>query len=210
MKTILATLFLLISIGSFATDKYTDQMMSKINEIYNAQTTEELQQAINSLERIGNAEKNKWEPFYYAAFGQLMIATREEDNSTKDNHLDQAEAFLAKALAIKPDESEIATLEGFVHTIRLTVNPAERGQKYSTLSMQAFGKALSLNPDNPRALSLMAQMQYGTAQFFGSPITEACQTMTKAVEKYNSYKSDNPLAPTWGKMIAEEFLKKCN
>jgi hypothetical protein len=75
--------------------------------------------------------------------------------------------------------------------------------------MQRFGKALSLDPNNPRALALMAQMQFGTAQFLSSPTTEACATNEAALQKFGSFKSDNPLAPKWGRGMAEELMSKC-
>ena len=55
--------------------------------------------------------------------------------------------------------------------------------------MQSLGGALSLNPENPRALALIAQTQYGTAQFLGSPTTEACATNASALEKVATFKS---------------------
>jgi hypothetical protein len=93
--------------------------------------------------------------------------------------------------------------------IRVTVDPASRGQQYSGLAFQAFSKAVAINPENPRALGLLAQMQYGTAQFFGSPVTEACTTLTKALEKFETYKNESPLAPTWGKKMAEGMKAAC-
>ena len=93
--------------------------------------------------------------------------------------------------------------------IRLTVDPATRGQHYSGMAMQAFGKAIGLNPENPRALSLMAQMQFGTARFFNSPLTEACEVVSKALEKFETFKSENPLAPVWGKGMTEALKKNC-
>jgi hypothetical protein len=77
------------------------------------------------------------------------------------------------------------------------------------LSAKIFEKAISLNPENPRALAMMAQMQFGTAQFFGSPTTDACNTNVKALEKFGTFKSDNPLAPVWGKSMAEGMVEKC-
>ena len=86
--------------------------------------------------------------------------------------------------------------------MRVTVDPATRGPQYSGLAMQTFGKASAINPENPRALALMAQMQYGTAKFFGSPTTEACSTLNAALEKFDSYKSENPLSPQWGREMS--------
>jgi hypothetical protein len=77
------------------------------------------------------------------------------------------------------------------------------------MAMQSFGKAIGLNPENPRALLFMAQMQYGTAEFFKAPTTEACATLAKALEKFGVFKADTPVAPQWGKGVAEEWQAKC-
>lgn len=209
MKTKLTFILSLMLSSAIANDRYTDQMIKNIETVYKAQTNEEFQSAINSFERIGNAEKTKWEPFYYASFGYLMQAVRQQEGSKKDQFLDLAASSLDKAKAIKENESEIVALEGFIYMIRLTVDPATRGPQYSSMAMQSFGKAIGLNPENPRALTFMAQMQYGTAQFFKSPTTEACQTLAVAFEKYETYKSDNPLAPTWGKGAADDMKEQC-
>ena len=138
-----------------------------------------------------------------------MMANREKDAIKKDGYLDLALVAVEKAKAIKENESEIIAMEGFIHMIRLTVDPATRGQQYSGMAMQNFGKAIELNPENPRALSLLAQMQFGTARFFNSPPTEACGTVTKALEKFETFKSENPLAPVWGKGMTEALKKNC-
>jgi tetratricopeptide (TPR) repeat protein len=193
-----------------ASDQYTEAMQKQIQIVYQAQTSEEMLGAVNALIRIGEAEKTKWEPYYYASFGYLMQAIREKEATAKDNNLDQALNTLSKAAEISQNNSEIVALEGFVHMIRVTVDPASRGQQYSGLAFQSFGKAVALDPENPRALALLAQMQYGTAQFFGSPTTEACDTLNKAFEKFSSFKSESVLAPQWGKGMAEEMKAKCN
>jgi tetratricopeptide (TPR) repeat protein len=198
-----------LAVTASANDRYTEAMQKNIEVVYKSKSVEEIQAAVNAFERIGDAEKSKWEPFYYASYGNLMIALRLSDAATKDKHLDLALETLKKASAINPAESEIVALEGFVHMIRVTIDPASRGQQYSGLAMQTFGKAIGMNPENPRALALMAQMQYGTAQFFGSPTTEACGTLNKALEKFETYKSENPLAPQWGRNMAEGMKENC-
>ncbi len=205
----IAVLMLLAMSIARGNDKYLEVMQKNIQAVYVAQTVETIQPIVNTFERIGDAEKDKWEPFYYAAYGQVMMAIREKDATKKDGFLDQALANVEKARALKPNDSEITALQGFVHMIRVTVDPASRGQQYSGLAYQAFGQAVTFNPENPRALTLMAQMQYGTAQFFGSPTTEACATLAKAFEKFETFKSDNPLAPSWGKHVAEQLKPKC-
>ncbi len=212
MKTT-AVILILTAINAFiAPDdkKYIEAMNTNIQIVYSSQSVAELQNAVNAFERIAATEKVKWEPFYYAGFGYIMLANAEQDAEKKDLYLDAATAVLKKANSIKNNDAEIIALEGFVHMIRVTVDPSSRGQQYSGLAMQTFGKALSLDPENPRALALMAQMQFGTAQFLGSSTAEACASNKTALQKFDTFKSENPLAPQWGKGMAEKLVEKCD
>jgi hypothetical protein len=213
MKTsMIILLFNVLGYSSFMPandDAYAEVMAKSIQTVYSAQSISTLQNTVHALERIGLAEKSKWEPYYYAAFGYIMMANQEKDGSKKDSYLDQAATTIKKAAAIKANDSEITALEGFVHMIRVTVDPATRGQQYSGLAMQTFGRAISLDPNNPRALALLAQIQYGTAQFLASSTAEACATNEAALQKFATFKSDNPLAPRWGQSMAEGTKAKC-
>lgn len=203
------TIILLLASFVLVDDKYTDQMTKNIDVVYKAATIEDLQKAVNVFERIGGAEKTKWEPFYYAAFGYVMIATREQEAAKKGSFLDLAKTALDKASAIKADDSEIVALEGFIQMIRVSVDPASRGQQGTMMAMQTFGKAIGLNPQNPRALALMAQMQFGAAQFFKQAPTEACETAKKALVLFETTVVTDPIAPVWGKGMTEGLLKGC-
>ena len=205
----IALLFTLVYTVQANDGKYLEVMQKNIQAVYNAQSVEELQQVVNTFERIGGVEKTKWEPHYYSAFGYIMMANREKEGAKKDSYLDLAMGAIEKAKAIVQEESEVIALEGFAHMIRVTVDPGSRGPQFASLAMQSFGKAVALDPENPRALSLMAQMQYGTAQFFGSSTAEACDTITKSLQKFDTFKSDNPLAPRWGKGMAEGLKSQC-
>ena len=90
MKTLnifpfLTGLLLLIVHSLSANDeRYLEAMRKNIQTVYTAQSVSELQNSVNMLERIGSAEKTKWEPYYYAAFGYIMMANREQDGGKKD------------------------------------------------------------------------------------------------------------------------------
>lgn len=216
MKTLSVTLMtltvmLFVVQMTYANDeKFIEVMKKNIDALYQANDDASFQTAINAFERIAAVEKTRWEPLYYAAYGNVMLSLRMQDGSKKDALLDLALASVNKAKAILPNDSELAALEGFVYMIRVTVDPASRGPQYGGLSMQLFGKANALNPENPRALALMAQMQFGTAQFFNQPTTDACNTLNQALQKFETFKSDNPLAPQWGKAWAESLKAQCN
>lgn len=211
MKTKATILLLLLALTVSAGDDAFQQAMSKqIGVVYSAQTLDELQGAANALDRIGQAEQGRWEPHYYGAFGYLMMATREKEAQKKDGFLDQALERVNRGLDISKNNSELLALEGFVHMLRVSVDPASRGQRYSGMSMKAFNKAIKADPNNPRALSLMAQMQYGTAQFFGSSTAEACGMAGNALALFQNSAPTDPLAPQWGKEMTQAMVKKCN
>jgi tetratricopeptide (TPR) repeat protein len=209
MKKYFLTFVVLVPLILQASDRYTEQMTRHIESIYKAETAEQFQQAINAFERIGNAEKTKWEPFYYATFGYVLMASNESDLGRKDALLDHAKAMIDKASALRPNDSEIIALEGFINMIRVTVDPATRGPQYSMMAMQSFGKAAAINPNNPRALALMAQKQFGTAAFFNQEPSEACATARKALEVFNSATPADPLSPVWGKAMTEALVANC-
>lgn len=211
MKTKATILLLLMALTVRAGDDAFLQAMGKqIGAVYTAQTVDELQGVVNAFDRIGQAEQGRWEPLYYGAFGYLMMATREKEGQKKDGYLDQALERVNRGLGISKDNSELLALEGFVHMLRVSVDPASRGQRFSAMSMKAFNKAIKADPNNPRALSLMAQMQYGTAQFFGSSTSEPCGMAKKALSLFDAVKNDDALAPRWGKEMTESMVKKCN
>ena len=206
---VLMMMFSLVS-AAFATDeKYLQAMQKHINAIYQARDVQALQEVVNGFARIASVEKDKWEPLYYIAYGNIMMANFEQNGDSKDAYLDKANEVIKKAKTISPKEPELATLEGFSHMIRIGIDPQSRGMVYAPQAMEAYQRALSVEPNNPRALTLLAQMQLGTARFFGSDSTEACQTNAKALQSFASYKSENVLAPVWGLKLAESLKSEC-
>ncbi|RAV98090.1 hypothetical protein DQQ10_25490 [Pseudochryseolinea flava] len=208
-KLLLIIIFFNVS-AAFANDeKYIAAMQKNIDALYKAQDPAAIQNVVNALDRIAAAEKTKWEPQYYIGYGYVMMAFRESDKVKKDSYLDLSLAAINKGKELLPNDSEFAALEGFVHMIRVTVDPPTRGPQFGRLSMEMFEKSLALNPENPRALALKAQMQYGTAKFFGQSTTEACTTLNASLTKFETFKSENVLAPTWGKIMADGMKEDC-
>jgi hypothetical protein len=190
-------------------EKYVEAMQKNIKSIYEARDIDSYQQSVNAFERISSAEKSRWEPLYYIAFGNVMMANISQDKQKKDAYLDRAMEVIVLAKSIRENESEIFALEGFVYMIRVTVDPQTRGMEFAPQAMMTFNRALSINPENPRALALLAQMQFGTAQFFGSPTTEACAINNKALDKFDTFKPESVLAPVWGRQMAQSMKERC-
>lgn len=188
---------------------YRQAMEESITSLNQASVAEQFLAVANRFERIAQAEKDQWLPWYYAAYATLNRAIQVKEVGEKDKLLDKAQQYLDEATTVEENESELVALQGYVHTIRVTVDPATRGQQLAPLATQTLSRAVQMNPDNPRALFLLGQMRYGTAQFFGANTTEACQLITQAVAKYESVVVKDALLPAWGHENARQMSEQC-
>ena len=172
-------------------------------------TPSPLQAVINQLDRIGAAEADRWEPYYYQAFGYLRMSGMQQQMAEKDKFLELALAAVAKGEAIQPNDAELESMRGYIVMMQLVVDPASRGMTHSGMAFASFQKAIQLDPSNPRAHYLLGRMQYGTAQFMGGGNEEACQTLSRAKALFaEGATSENPFAPNWGAEGTEEAIKE--
>ncbi|MFA8435064.1 MAG: tetratricopeptide repeat protein [Marinifilaceae bacterium] len=167
-------------------------------------------EAIGLFERIASAEKENWLPNYYVG---LVLTTQVFSNRDKS----QAEAMLTKAqkhldIAQKksPKNSELLCLQGFINTAKITLDPMTNGQKLSQATIETYKKAIQLDPNNPRALYLLAEFQINMAKFFGSDTTEYYEMIIKSLEKFNTFKAPEAFYPNWGAERAKQILANRN
>ncbi len=71
MKKALLALSLLVTLATGAqSDKYTQMMQKNIALLDSAKSIDDLQSLASTFDRIGDAEKTRWLPYYYAALAQ--------------------------------------------------------------------------------------------------------------------------------------------
>ncbi|WP_109832111.1 tetratricopeptide repeat protein [Reichenbachiella versicolor] len=209
MRTLSIILFTILSLTAWAGNKYEDQMTSSIQSLYRA-SPNELDQLTNKFNRIGQAEKDKWEPYYYASLSQVFKFFQTTDNTDRDLVIDRSLEILSSAESIAPANSEVVALKGFALMMKMTVDPATRGKSMGAKIGATLGKAVQLNPNNPRAVLFLGQMQMGTAEFFGESTDDACQMVLKADQLFKEQEVSDPIAPSWGNYGIEEWLGKCS
>ncbi len=196
MKTLaILILTMMVSYSAFAGD-YESAMMQNIKEMYKSQDEKTLESIAGKFYRIGEAEKDKWLPYYYAAYTYISITYHIEDGDAIDTYLDKAQPMLDKAMELNPGESENNVLQGLIHSMRIT-NPM-RGMKYSALSNEALEKAERLNPENPRLWFCKAQNIYYTPSMFGGGAEKAKPVFEKAAELFDTFEPKSELWPRWG------------
>ena len=208
MKTLLLILTLIA--GSAAAQSKFESAIIKGKDLLKAADDQEAYTAsANYFERISLKETSEWLPLYYHSLSLTLFGTRESNPETKEKVLNEALVLVQKAKKLEKN-SELIALEGFVQMMRLTVDPATRGQTLAPTIFALFGEAMALNPENPRAQLLMGQMEFGTAQFFGSGFEKACGYIQRAYDIFERTPDEATILPTWGRGMAEASLANCN
>lgn len=209
--TFFALIISLISFAGFSQKSdYYQAMGESLGQYAACRTIDDFQALGNRFKMIAGNEKEEWLPLYYHAHCYIIMSFMEPaDAAKKDMYLDVAEASLKQLSAMVPAESEVAALEGMFYTARLVVNPMERGQKYSMLTAQSLGKALALNPENPRAKLLQIQNDMGSARFFSKDPSTYCGQAVELLANWDKITPASPLHPSWGKDQAEALVKEC-
>lgn len=215
MKKLVLFLSLLVGLSVVATaqsEKFTKAMQDKVAAIDTLRNTQGLLDLSAAFERIGDAEKTQWLPYYYAALAQVNAAYMMGMDNLKadkvDPIADKAEALLNKAEAMQKDNSEIFVVKKMIATLRMTADPMNRYQTYGPLAQEALAKAKSLNPANPRVALLEAEDLYFTPEQFGGNKTEAKRLFEESLKQYEVFKPATQLDPVWGKPTAQYFLSQ--
>jgi hypothetical protein len=200
-------LALLVTLAASAqSDKYTQTMQKNIALLDSAKNIDELTSLAATFDRIGDAEKSQWLPYYYAALAQTWIgwnpATKDKDaNSAKIN------AYLAKAEALEKN-GETYAVENMSATQQMLVDPQSRYMTNGKEAATALQKGMAADPGNPRLYYLQGMSLFGTPPQFGGGKDKAKPLFEKSVALYKSAQP-KALYPTWGQKQAEDMLAQC-
>jgi hypothetical protein len=185
-------------------------MLTNIRQLDTASNATSLLTLANNFERIGNAEKTKWEPFYYASYCYTALAFMSPDKSRIDWLADKAEALLQSAETIDKNNSEISCLFAMINSCRILVDPVGRFQTSGKEVNMLLAKAMQENQHNPRIYLLQARMQLRTPEAFGGGKNIARASAETALEKFKTFVPANAIAPAWGEQQAKGLLAKIN
>jgi len=210
-KLTLFSFVLMISVASFAQSEKFSAAMKKNLEAMEAsfKSPGDLISMANNFERIANAEKNHWLPYYYAAFCQVNAGFMEQDKSKVDGLADKAAALIAKADSLSPKNSEISCIKSMIASCHMMVDPMQRWQEYGQESTSNMEAAMAQDPTNPRPYYLKGQGLKYTPEQFGGGCKTAKPELETAINKYATFKPVSELHPNWGKAQAEMLINEC-
>ncbi len=207
MKSFLFSVVMLVSVAALSqTDKYMQAMQKNLALLDSAKTAADLNAASAAFERIGDAEKTQWLPYYWAALAKVRVGWL-DNNVDKDKLAGEVKTICAKGEALN-DNAEFASVRNMAATLQMLVNPQERWQTYGQEAAAALQKGMQMNPNNPRLYYLQGMSIFNTPEQFGGGKDKARPIFQKAVDMYK-VEDKKPLYPTWGAEQADDMLAKC-
>ncbi len=213
MKELIIAMLLFLSTFLIKAQATYDTMMEKsVSKLNYLVSVEELDSLTLNFEQIGVASEEKWLPYYYASYSQLMKGRKiimEGKTSELDPIADRAQKYLDQASRVERENAELYILQKMIHVLRLMANPMERFQTERALGNESLQKAIELSPNNPRVTLLEAQDLYFTPEEFGGSKIEARKLFERSIEQFSTYLSPSKMTfyPKWGRAEAEYFLK---
>lgn len=193
-----------ITTASAQNEKYLKAMQDNVSRLDGITTAQGWTEVGNNFQRIADAEKTQWLPYYYVALSNVMTgyfqgAVNQTPNPALTDPLaDKAEEALNKAEALSKDNSEIFIVKKMIATLRMMADPMNRWQTYGPQAAEALQRAKSLNPENPRIYMLEGQDKFYTPEQFGGSKTEAKTLFEESAKKFETFKPESNIHPSWG------------
>jgi len=209
------TTLLMIAMGIFATsfsqsDRYLGAMKKNMDAIDSSfRNPADLVALANNFERIANAEKTQWLPYYYAAFCQVNAGYVDKDKTKSDAYADKATELINRADSLSPKNSEISCIKSMIASCHMMVNPMQRYMEYGQEVSTYMDEAMTLDPTNPRPNFLKGQGLKYTPEQFGGGCATAKPERQKALDKYNAFQPASELHPNWWRSRVEQLMAEC-
>lgn len=193
-------------------EKFIGAMKKNMAEIDSALSRNEVARLNDigaTFERIGDAEKNQWLPYYYAAYCQVTVAFIKNDVANNDIVADKVDQLIAKADALEKKNSELSLLKAMNTSLRMLVNPMQRWMQYGQKIQEYTQDAMTQDPTNPRPYYFSGVSLKNTPAEFGGGCSTAKPILDKGLELFAAFKPASELHPAWGKVVCEKEAAGC-
>ncbi|MGH2552694.1 MAG: hypothetical protein ACRDEB_03190 [Chitinophagaceae bacterium] len=214
-KTIAMLLIIFIGTAAYSqgdnapNEKFVKAMESLVPAVDTTHSMEGLSDLSNSFERIANAEKTQWLPYYYAALCNINMANmyfQMQQTDKIDPLMDKAEPLLKKAEELEKNNSEIFCLKKMFNTGKMMADPMNRFMVYGYAATEALNEAKRLNPENPRVYLLEGIDKYYTPEQYGGSKELGKSLFQEASKKMETFKPASSIHPSWGAGQLKYFM----
>lgn len=207
MKHIIVILSMFFAGQLLAQGKYESGMQKGLEQLGSAKTADDFTAASAFFERIADAEKDKWLPYYYAAYANHLTGWM-NPKADKDKVAEKSKDLLGKAEALEKN-ADTYCLRQMIAIQQLTVDGMSRYQTYGAIAAQAIEDAKKADANNPRIYLVEAQYMINVPAAYGGGKAVAKKLVEKSLELYGTYQPASAFHPTWGKDQATQLLAAC-
>jgi hypothetical protein len=158
------------------------------------------------FEQLYAVNKTNWLIPYYAGMTRSIMCLLKMGD--RDALANDALLWVGRAKSIVKND-EIYCAESLAYTAKMSVNPALRWLVYEGKIKKALSFAKKLNPNNPRAYVLEANIQQKIPFIFGG----GCKTVKPLIQKaelcFSAQTKVNSVEPSWGFQSLVQLKKAC-
>ena len=210
-KAIFLILLALLTLPAMSQGKkYKKAMKAAIEKMHEASDATGEMELVPGFEDLAQSYPDQWLPSYHASRILVSSSFEESDADKSDALLDRAKKWLDTSMELAPEESEVHVLESLYYIGMMSVDPVTRGQLYYEDVLAAIQKALSLNPENPRAYFMDGMMTANLPEFLGGGPEVAKPIFLEAQEKFKAFHNDDPFWPIWGEDLNQDEMDRLN
>jgi tetratricopeptide (TPR) repeat protein len=208
-KVIIAIMALALSTALSAqmdNEKFVKAMEKNVALVDSAKNVQDWIDLTAAFERIAEAEKTQWLPYYYAAYGHVMSGLMSLDmNNLFGNNTDKtdpkaeaAQKAIDKAISLSKETSETWVIKKMISSLRMLGDVMTRYQTDLPAATEALETAKKMDPSNPRVYLLEAQDKFNTPAEYGGSKEEAKKLFDKSKELFGTAKPESTIHPQWG------------
>ncbi|MGK0414174.1 MAG: hypothetical protein ACJA1B_002394 [Polaribacter sp.] len=205
MKKLFLFIVLSIALNVAAQTPYQKGMQKAFSLWEQGKITE----ASQIFERISKVEKENWLPSYYVAQIEIIGSFGLNDEVKLTAKLTKAQEFLDVAKSNSENNPEIIITQALLNTAYIAFDGQKYGMSLSGKNSQLYGRALTIEPNNPRVILGNAEWNMGAAKFFGKSTKPYCDQVKRAIEMGKEEKIEEEFYPKFMVSRAEDVLKGC-
>ena len=158
------------------------------------------------FEQLYTVNKTNWLIPYYAGMTRSIMCLLKMGD--KDALANDALLWVRRAKSIMAND-EVYCAESLAYTAKMSVNPLLRWLTYEGKIKKSLSLAKKLNPNNPRAYVLEANIQQKIPYIFGGGCNSVKPLIEKAELCFNTQTKSNLVEPSWGKQSLVQLKKAC-
>ena len=207
MKNLVVLFVLLLQLSLQAQSSNQNKVLeSAVMQFNQANNPNSYKQLYLQFEQLYSVDKTNWLIPYYAGMTKSIMCLLKMGD--RDALANDALLWVARAKAIEVND-EIYCAESLAYTAKMSVNPALRWFTYEGKIKNSLSLAKKLNPNNPRAYILEANIQQKLPFIFGGGCKSAKPLIQKADLFFSNQTKANSIEPSWGIQSLVKLKKAC-